>query len=267
MKLDNINTAELLPEFMRGDDFNRSLAQAVDNFIKRAAATLVTFSTWDRIDELTENEMDNLAMEMNIGWYRQTASMETKQQIIKNYGSTLLKCGTKWAAEEVVCTYFGSGYIREWYEYEGEPGHFKVFTTNHIITDNVMREFVEVLEKVKRASSHLDEIIMLVNIHVEAVAGSKQTYATYAPLSCGTFACGTKPRSSTAGKVIAYQAEALASSCYALEETITSGQVASGTYPGKAAGSASFAAGTEAENTYVSATVALSHCGNKVCGQ
>ncbi len=115
--------------------------------------------------------------------------------------------------------------------------------------------------------AHIAAMYALLVASSEIIAGIKRKYAAYGVPSCGTFACGTKPRSSTAGEVITYQSEVLASSCYTLEETIASGQVASGTYPGKAAGSASFAAGTEAENTYVSATVALSHCGNKVCGQ
>lgn len=158
MKLNDINFVKLLPKFMQDDDFNIGLANGIDDFIGKLKATFDTFSVWDRIDELTEEELDKLAWELNIEWYRQAASIEVKRQLIKDSSFTHSKRGTKWAVEKVINTYFGDGYIQEWFEYEGEPGHFKVFSSNPTITDEKLQEFLEILNKVKRASSHLDGI-------------------------------------------------------------------------------------------------------------
>ena len=158
MKLNDINFIELLPKFMQDDVFNIGLANGIDDFIRKLKATFDTFSVWDLVDELTEVELDKLAWELNIEWYRQAASVEVKRQRIKDSSFTHSKRGTKWAVEKVINTYFGDGYIQEWFEYEGEPGHFKVFSSNPTITDEKIQEFLEILNKVKRARSHLDGI-------------------------------------------------------------------------------------------------------------
>ncbi len=39
--------------------------------------------------------------------------------------------GTPYAVEQVIQTYFGDGEVSEWFEYGGQPGMFKVVTTNN----------------------------------------------------------------------------------------------------------------------------------------
>ena len=158
MKLNDIEIIRLLPQFMRKDDFNIGLAKGFDKVIKKLEATVSTLSTWDSIDSLTEPELDELAWELNIEWYKLNASIDIKRQLIKDSDNMHKKLGTKWAVERIINTYFGEGYISEWFEYGGEAGHFKVFSSNPTITNENLLEFLSILEKVKRASSHLDGI-------------------------------------------------------------------------------------------------------------
>jgi hypothetical protein len=55
---------------------------------------------------------------------------------------------------------FETGYIKEWFDYGGEPYHFKAYTTNPAITQDDVVEFTRVLSTVKRLSAWLDEIIL-----------------------------------------------------------------------------------------------------------
>ena len=68
--------------------------------------------------------------------------------------------GTKFAVESVVRTYFGSGEVRMWYEYGGEPHHFKILSTNPSLTNEESAQFFRILEVVKRLSSWLETILI-----------------------------------------------------------------------------------------------------------
>lgn len=158
MKLSTLEFLRLLPAFMRGDLAIQGLAAGLDGIIPGLDASVNRLTTWDHIDELSENELDGLAWELNILWYDKSANLETKRQLVKDSDKVYQHLGTKWAVENVIQTYFGDGYIREWFEYNGEPGYFRIYSTNPTLTDERLTEFLNILDKVKRHSSKLEGI-------------------------------------------------------------------------------------------------------------
>ena len=188
MKLSNIEFLKLIPQFMREDDAVRGLAAAIDDIIPGLAASIKTLSTWDHIDEMGDAELDALAWELNIPWYESTASLAIKREVIKNSDKVYKHIGTKWAVENIIKTYFGDGYIMEWFEYDGEPGHFRVYSSNPSLRDERLDEFVALLNKTKRASAKMDEIIIALDAELVLSVGvaihevSKETYAIGARL-------------------------------------------------------------------------------------
>ena len=160
MKIYDIEFVKLLPQFMKEDGAIVGLSKATDEVIGvfDKAARLMT--TWDKINELSETELDDLAWELNITWYNKLAPIDVKRELILNSDKVYQKLGTKWAVENVITTYFGEGHISEWFEYDGEAGHFKVFSSNPNITADALNQFLDVLNKVKRASAHLDGIFI-----------------------------------------------------------------------------------------------------------
>lgn len=189
MRLKDIDFIKLLPQFMREDKANQGLSEGVNQVVKRLEATIGTLSTWDKIDSLSETELDDLAWELNISWYRQNAPIDIKRQLIKDSEKMSRKLGTKWAVERIIKTYFGDGYIVEWFEYEGEPGHFKVFSSNPTITNENLQEFLSILDKVKRATSHLDGITISLTGQMKLHAG-----VAYHETSFETIRLGKKPQ-------------------------------------------------------------------------
>lgn len=182
MKLSTLEFARLLPAFMRGDLSVQGLAHGIDDIIPAIAASVQRLTTWDKIDELSESELDALAWELNIMWYDKGASMEAKREVVKNSDKVYRRLGTKWAVENVVQTYFGEGYLREWFEYNGAPGYFRVYSTNPTITNERLTEFLNILNKVKRHSSKLDGIYITLTGEMKIAAGvgvreaAKETY-------------------------------------------------------------------------------------------
>lgn len=171
MKLSTLEFAQLLPAFLREDLAVQGLAQGIDEIVPNLAASVQRLTTWDKIDELSESELDALAWELNIMWYDKGASMEAKREVVKNSDKVYRRLGTKWAVENVVQTYFGEGYLREWFEYNGAPGYLRVYSTNPTITNERLTEFLNILNKVKRHSSKLDGIFITLTGQMRLAAG------------------------------------------------------------------------------------------------
>lgn len=188
MNLSDLEFIRLLPEFMKGDDAVKGLAKGIDAIVPDLAASLSVLSTWDHIDELSEAELDALAWELNITWYDTGADIGVKRELIKNSDMVYRHLGTKWAVENVISTYFGEGYIEEWFQYGGEPGRFRVYSTNPHLTQERLTEFLNMLGKVKRASAKLDSIFITLTCQMPLSAGVAIHEVGYE-----TYAIGAKP--------------------------------------------------------------------------
>lgn len=171
MKLSTLEFVRLLPQFMREDSAVIGLAAGVDSIVPELSASLAALSTWDQIDNMTEAELDALAWELNILWYNTGAGVDVKRELVKNSDKVYKRLGTKWAVENVIHSYFGAGTVEEWWEYGGDPGHFRILSNNPSLSAETMTEFVNILNKVKRASAKLDEIVIALSAELNLCAG------------------------------------------------------------------------------------------------
>ena len=160
LRLGDLEFTRLLPTWMRGDLADAALAQGIDEVFRGAAPQLAVLSVWDCIDRLPEEYLDELAWALDIRWYDTGASIETKRDLVLNSDRVHQKLGTVGAVESVVSSYFGTGRVMEWPDYDGLPHHFKVFTTDpSAVGENLVR-FLDMLGKVKRLSSVFDGIMI-----------------------------------------------------------------------------------------------------------
>ena len=138
--------------------------------------------------DTTEAELDALAWELNILWYDTGASLDTKRALVKDSDLVYKRLGTKWAVENVINSYFGEGFVEEWFEYDGQPGRFRVYSTNPSLSNERLVEFMNLLNKVKRASAKLDGIFITLTGQMPLCAGmavreaSKEQYSIGATL-------------------------------------------------------------------------------------
>ena len=164
---------------MKEDEAVQGLSEGVNRVTEELADKIKLFSTWNQIDNMSDAELDMLAEELHISWYDKAAVIEVKRGLIKNSDMVHSKMGTNWAVQNVIETYFGSGQIEDWFDYEGEPHHFRVITENQSITAGASDKFLSVLEKVKRKSAFLDGIEVVAdgecNIHVFLLNCERET--------------------------------------------------------------------------------------------
>lgn len=160
MKLNDVDVLQLLPKFMRTNEANKALAAAVGLLVRSAGRSIAPLRVWDQIDYMDDQQLDTLAWELNVLWYDAAASVETKRRLILNSDNVYTKLGTKWAVEEVVTAYLGDALVSEWWEYDGQPHHFKVISNNPLIGAELENIFIRALDKVKRKSQWLDAVVV-----------------------------------------------------------------------------------------------------------
>lgn len=198
MKLSDLDFVRLLPAFMREDDAVIALSNAMNKLIGEPGKRLATIRTWDKIDELNEAECDEMAWELDIDWYDSTGmSLEDKRNAIKSAQQIKRKRGTKWAVERLIASYFGEGYVAEWYEIGGTPYTFVVMTTNTHVTAENYAKFIEAAQIAKNERSHIAAIYYYwqQELIVECGLGSSVHRYDFEK-------CGTRHRAATVGFIV-----------------------------------------------------------------
>lgn len=185
MRLNDLQFIRLLPHWMQEDKADIGLANGMDAITKPVIQRLPLLSTWDQLDNIDEWELDEIAWEWNMFWYDNSAPVETKRQLIKTGLQVWSKLGTKWACEQVISAYFGDGYIREWFDYDGTPGRFRVISSNPDITNERLNEFLRILDMVKRGSAHLDGIYITLTGEMNLHAGVAVREVGYETITLG----------------------------------------------------------------------------------
>jgi phage tail P2-like protein len=168
-----VDFTRALPAPLRNDKkmlaLGKTIAAELQTNISMARLAII----YPRIDELEDWLLDILAHDLHVDWYDPDSPIELKREIIKESVRIHKTLGTRPAVERVVTAYFGSGIVRHWYEYGGQPHHFKIVSDNPSITEEGEREFLWILNIVKRLSSWLDEIIISLATRFDIFFGVK----------------------------------------------------------------------------------------------
>ena len=106
------------------------------------------------IEPLDERTLDYLAVELRTPSYDDSFPIETKRELIAGTLPFYATLGTPAAVDWIIRAIFGSGHIEEWFEYDGDPHHFRAFVGNDgdTITPESLDEFRRAVASVKRLS-------------------------------------------------------------------------------------------------------------------
>lgn len=174
MKLTDIEFVRLLPLFMRDDKNAQAFAYAVQSQIVSVSLAIEHAKLYSRIDSLTDAVLDELAWQFNIAEYKNDYDISIKRELVKGCMELHYKRGTRAAVEDAVKKIFGDATIEEWFEYGGNPYHFKIRTTNLQSTDEMLQEITKIVRETQNVRSYLEEVIVEIvqsmNIYVGCTA-------------------------------------------------------------------------------------------------
>ena len=143
---------------LQNDANMQALAAAIAAELEKLAREPRLAQIYTRIDELDATMLDALAADFKVDWWRPDAALEEKRYALKVSWYVHKHLGTKSAIETAVADYLGTGKVEEWFEYGGQPHHFRVASENNIAIITNYDAFMAVLEVVQRRSSVLEHI-------------------------------------------------------------------------------------------------------------
>lgn len=161
MELAEFDLNKYIPEFMREDDFDSAFATGMSNQFTKFGTDMERVVIIGQEDYLNEAELDQLATDWNVFWYSYSANISVKRKLIKNAPLVFKRLGTVWAVEKVLNDYLTGCELQEWFEYSGNPHHFRIITLNTEILQSDIQTFLAILERVKRKSQWLENIILI----------------------------------------------------------------------------------------------------------
>lgn len=185
MKIQDLEFLRLLPQFMREDEGVQGLSKGVEEFLREIAQKAPTLATWSHIDQLSDEELDGLAWELDIDWYDSTPSREVKINQIRTAQLIKKRRGTKWAVEQAVKNIVGKAQLKEWFEFDGEPFTFEIIVKNPLVTEEIYTKILRQIEKAKNVRSRLVRIYYLEELYIALVLLSKVHDGTFTIPKCG----------------------------------------------------------------------------------
>ena len=177
----------ILPENLSSQTRTQALAYAVGRQVDKLLAMADRMVIWADLDRVPEPLLDCLAVELRTPAYSQDYPVEVKRTLVRESLLFYARMGTPAAVDRLIQSIFGSGQIQEWFEYGGEPHHFRATIGAGGITigPESLEELRRVLASVKRLSSWLDSITTVTPME------SRPVRVAAAP--CGSYARTTLP--------------------------------------------------------------------------
>lgn len=116
------------------------------------------------IDGLDEAVLDILAHDFKVDWWGQEYSIDEKRQTLKGSWRVHKILGTKAAVETAIRAIYPNTKVLEWFEYGGEPYHFRldINITNDTINSEKQRRVLQRMNYYKSLRSHNDGVTYFV---------------------------------------------------------------------------------------------------------
>ncbi len=151
---------DIMPENLASQLETQAFAYAVGRQVEKLCRYADTVRVYAAVDDMPERILDVVAVELRTPSYNENYSLEVKRELVKATLPFYAKLGTPAAVNKMVNAIFGGGQIEEWFEYAGDPHHFRavVNITDMEVKPGAVGEFTRIINSIKRLSSWLDAI-------------------------------------------------------------------------------------------------------------
>lgn len=154
---------DILPDtFLTAE--SKAFSAAIQRLTAEFYVKIEGFIFWGDIENASPVLLDALAAETDVPFYTTDLPLEQKRSMIAAVFVYNSRIGTVSAVQSILNAAFGGGKVTEWFDYGGEPYHFKlnlpVDFGNKYISQEVIENFYKMLEKAKNKRAKLDELVI-----------------------------------------------------------------------------------------------------------
>ena len=141
--IDEVTLLELLPENLRSDLDIIAASQAIDQEFSLLVQSINNCFTFVDIDNANSEVVNLLAAEMHVDFYDESLPLESRRAIVKNAYIYHFTKGTPFAVKQLIIDIFGQGELIEWFDYEGNPYHFRVAIDYAAVSEFNIQKFIK----------------------------------------------------------------------------------------------------------------------------
>ncbi|MDT3416182.1 phage tail P2-like protein [Brevibacillus aydinogluensis] len=154
----SISLVDILPESLKSDPDVVALAQAITPEIHEVSKAIPLIVLLATLDQQPEEVVDLLAWQFHVDFYEPDLPLEKKRALVREAFPWHRRKGTPWTVEQVVSIVFPGAKVAEWFEYGGEPYHFRVETEGTLAADADLDRLVRLINATKRRSAWLENV-------------------------------------------------------------------------------------------------------------
>lgn len=146
----------------------KAVSFAVSQAMKKLQEYSQASHLYGEIKKAPEAVLDILALELNTQYYEQTMPRTLKEELIVQTTAWYMRSGTPGVLKEFLSALLDGGEIKEWYQYNGAPYHFKAMVQvgEHEILPGYGSEIKRQIEIYKNARSWLEYVEFIINSSV-----------------------------------------------------------------------------------------------------
>lgn len=157
--LDALDLALLLPSSIADDEEVQALAKVVTQKLLDINDGINTLLLWKDLSGYDDTTLLHLAWELHTDLYNEELSKEVREQLIRSSILWHMKKGTLYSVESALRMVFKTGDIEEWFEYGGNPYHFKVTgLTEEVPDESKIMQLINLIQLSKNLRSWCDSI-------------------------------------------------------------------------------------------------------------
>ena len=151
----------------------RDIAKVIDAELGKIHGQSESVLLYPVIDRLPSEKVDALAIALHVDYYDDTLPLTARRNLVKNSIRWHFRKGTAGIVQETVEAVWNGCEVKEWFDYEGVPFHFRVIniTAAHI-DDEVIRQVHRAIRATKNVRSWLDGIWFLREVDVAHYYGA-----------------------------------------------------------------------------------------------
>ena len=139
------------------DKTTKWIYESIDYAIKQQKNRIISKFFLD-IDKLSETEIDYLLWEYHVDYVGENASLESKRELVKIAVIAHFNKGTLGSVKAICKILFGNAEIKEWFEYGGQPGYFKISTFGELKDEKDYLKVLDVVNEYKNERSWLEAL-------------------------------------------------------------------------------------------------------------
>ncbi len=175
----DVDLLALQSRYMQGDITTQALCAALNPIIQDLGSRIPLVMLYPMIDKLSGNVLDELAWGFHVDAYNALADDAEKRRMIKNSFMIHKFKGTVYAVRKIVESVFEeAGFIEEWFQYNGNPYHFRVdvYCQSRGVTAADQLRALRLVEAGKNLRSEIDGIRLILSQGVNQTIAAVGTW-------------------------------------------------------------------------------------------